>query len=437
MHIFIPKTVSFMTGPHRKITAWMALAVWLMCLCGCASDKEQLIRKPLNIVLVVSDAHSPSVIGAYNPGSSVADTPGIDTLAIEGNLFRNCIATGWEEWRRIEDSLPGILREKEYRTAFIGSWDHEGTPDRYDMTEVLEGEGDYYNPMLRRDGRILCREGYVSDILTEQAAEWLSENGKKERFFLVLHHHALSGTWMPSTEDLGMFNAESLPQMQESDTLLGDFVKRLNIIYHLKMADKNGKIHTPRESSLERMGRDLYRRDLRPYDPLVPGRMNGDQQKAWDKHYDPIISAYRKAGLKGEGLQQWKYRRFAEDYLETANSIDRSIRELHSAMKENGLLDNTVFIYTSTRSLTAEESSTVPLIIRMPDSNPAENGYVCSREEVTDKVSDMDLFNTLLELTCTEDDGKEGKSFVPLLLKKAPENGDGSASKGLQRLFRK
>ena len=106
-------------------------------------------------------------------------------------------------------------------------------------------------------------------------------------------------------------------------------------------------------------------------------------------------------------------------------------------MKENGLLENTVFIYTSTRSLTAEESSTVPLIIRMPDSIPAESGYICVREEISKEVSDMDLFSTLLDMTCTPKDGKEGKSIVPMILKKAPENGDGSARKGLSRLFRK
>ena len=98
---------------------------------GCAPKEEALsFRKPLNIVLIASDSHVPVTIKAYDTLSVFARTPGLDTLAKDGNLFKDCLPEGgWDVWRQIEDSIPRLLSRRGYSTAFFGFWDHEETPE--------------------------------------------------------------------------------------------------------------------------------------------------------------------------------------------------------------------------------------------------------------------------------------------------------------------
>ena len=406
-------------GKYSVIGAF-ALAVLLFQ--GCKPEGELLIRKPLNIVLILSEGHSPSAIGAYNPNSPVVRTPGIDSLAKGGSIFTDCITADWETWRQIEDSLPQRLSAKGYSTAFFGLWDYGNRPESYSSYTSLEGEGNYYNPMLRKDGVLLFKEGHVSSILADEAVEWLQgKSSSHSPFLMVVHNYAMNGTWMPDIEDLGKFSSAEGATLAEDDTLTEDFVKKLNVVYHLKMADPSGKIHTPGEQKLEMMGRDLYRRDLRPYDPLVPGRMTSAQQKEWDAHYNPIMASFRKDSPKGNNLLRWKYGRFLEDYLETANSVDRGITKIMESLKEGGQLDNTVVIYTSAGSLIGGETPEVPLIIRHPANGYLTEGYLFRKGEVDGEVSAQDIYPTLIEFSGeTAPEWISGESIISRMTRKDP-----------------
>jgi arylsulfatase A-like enzyme len=407
--------------PKNIISDLLAVTLALSLFQGCSGEKESPITSPLNIIVMVSEGHSRGAIGAYAEEPSFLSTPGLDSLAAEGNLFLSYRATGWESQDMLEDSLPTKLSEKGYEKAFLGIWDNEGNPTEYDKTFILQGEGSYFNPLFIDNGRLLCREGYVTSILTDEALGWISERNGKNPFFLVLHHFAMNGTWMPDTRDLGMYADKELPPLDQGDSLLTDFTSRLNPIYHLKMADRDGKIHTPSESALETMGRDLYRRDLRPYDPIVPGRMNALQQKEWDAHYDPLISSFRKLGPKGKALSDWKFSRFAADYLETANSLDRSVSDITSFLKESGLWDNTVLIYTSSGSLSRDDSALLPLIVHMPGEGPDDRRFIYAKGKIGEEVTDRDLVRSIMEFSCMEPTADvEGESFLPLLLRRNP-----------------
>ncbi|MBQ8070425.1 MAG: sulfatase-like hydrolase/transferase [Bacteroidales bacterium] len=411
-----------MTIRKNIIVTFLATTMAFSAILSCTPKEGSLIKRPLNIIVMVSEGHSREAIGAYGDSDSFISTPGLDSLASEGNLFLSYRITGWESLDMIEDSLPAKLSEKGYEMAFFGTWDNEGSPSGYGKSFILQGEGSYYNPMLIDNGMLLCREGYVSSILTDEAVDWIGGLGGGDPFYMVLHHFAPCGTWMPDTRDLGMYGDVDLPPLEKSDSLVVDFASRLNPIYHLKMADRGGKIHTPSESRLETMGRDLYRRDLRPYDPIVPGRMTPGQQKDWDAHYDPIISAFRKSNPRGNSLIEWKFSRFEEDYLETANSLDRSVSQLTSFLKEKGLWDNTVLVYTSSGSLGRDDSSPLPLIIHMPGKGPDDGRFIYSRGEIEKDVTDLDLVRSIMEFSClTPSEEAEGESFLPLLIRRNPD----------------
>ena len=125
-----------------------------------------------------------------------------------------------------------------------------------------------------------------------------------------------------------------------------------------------------------------------------------------------------------------------QDYLETANSIDRSVSKIMSAIKEEGLEDNTVFIYTSSGTLSGGSSLNVPLIIRMPKDLHIGDEFVTGAGEISSTVSDKDLVPTILHFA-GEDFSQlsEGKSLVNDLLRRAPSQKNKGFS--LSSIFRK
>jgi arylsulfatase A-like enzyme len=198
------------------------------------------------------------------------------------------------------------------------------------------------------------------------------------------------------------------------------------------MADRENEFHTPDNPALESYGRDLYRRDLAPGE-LVPGRMNAAQQAAWDAYYDPIIRQFKEdyasGKLSGQALYEWKFQRYMHDYCRVIHSVDRNVGRVYDYLKEHGLLENTIVIYTSDQGFFMgehgyfdkrymyEESFRTPLLVRMPGkSRKAVRGG-----DIDGFVQNIDYAPTLLEvagLAIPED--IQGESFLPLLRGKKP-----------------
>ena len=111
-------------------------------------------------------------------------------------------------------------------------------------------------------------------------------------------------------------------------------IKDMDIVYDLKMADKENEIHSS-TADLEKYGRELY------------NRMNPDQKAAWDAYYDPIIQDFKAKKRTGKELAEWKYQRYMHDYLRVIHSVDRNIGIVLDYLEKNDLLDNTLIVYTS------------------------------------------------------------------------------------------
>ena len=65
-------------------------------------------------------------------------------------------------------------------------------------------------------------------------------------------------------------------------------IKDMDLVYDLKMADKENEIHTT--TGLENAGRSMY------------NSMTPEEKAAWDAHYDPIIQKFKKDKLSGKQL---------------------------------------------------------------------------------------------------------------------------------------
>ena len=92
--------------------------------------------------------------------------------------------------------LPGVLRNAGYRTALMGKWHSEGPAPHergcFDETLCSARPGpflDYFDPRLSRNGKAETRQGYISDVLAEEATDFIERN-KIKPFSLTVTFNA-------------------------------------------------------------------------------------------------------------------------------------------------------------------------------------------------------------------------------------------------------
>ena len=218
------------------------LGVGLFVL-ACAACAAVAAERP-NILFIMSDDHASHAISAY--GSRVNKTPNIDRLAKEGVRLNHCYATnsictpsratiltgkyshinGVPVFNRFDGSqptVPKMLQQAGYYTAMIGKWHLGSDPTAFDSWTILPGQGVYFDPaFLERSGRRVI-PGYVSDIITDLAIDFLAKRPKDKPFFLMCHHKAPHRPWKPdekharhATPFIPVSSASSTPPVRSS-----------------------------------------------------------------------------------------------------------------------------------------------------------------------------------------------------------------------------
>ena len=462
---------------------------------GCAADKSSGKQagkgKPLNIVYIMCDDHSYQTVSAYD--DRYIETPNIDRLAQEGARFTNsfvanslsgpsraCLLTGKHSHKNgftnnehgvfdgSQQTVQQLLRDNGYQTAMVGKWHLVSTPTGFDYWDILTGQGDYYNPLfITSAGDTLVRPGYSTNVVTDVALDWLDSRDQEKPFCLFIHHKAPHRTWMPDTCDLDLYNEVVYPLPETFyDNYEGrqgaacqemSIIKDMNIVYDLKMADPENEIHTPEAPWLEASGRRFYLPDTDNSPKsrffavddqgrkIYTGKMDPDQQAAWDRHYLPLIKEFKAKNLEGKALYEWKYQRYMHDYCRVIHSVDRNVGRVYDYLKEHGLLENTLVIYTSDQGFFMgehgyfdkrfmyEESFRTPLIARLPDclkrqaKMPEKSMEVYGPEygmregDIDGFVQNIDHAATFLDLAGIEiPDDIQGESYLPLLMGEKP-----------------
>ena len=118
---------------------------------------------------------------------------------------------------------------------------------------------------------------------------------------------------------------------------------------------------------------------------------------------------------------KWKYQRYMQDYLATISSVDDNVGRVLDYLKESGLEDNTIVVYTSDQGFYLgehgwfdkrfiyDESFKTPLIIKWP--NVIKPGT--KSEEM---VQNLDFAQTFLEAAMIDQpNDMQGESLIPLL----------------------
>jgi arylsulfatase A-like enzyme len=391
-----------------------------------------------NILFIFSDDHAYQAVGAY--GSQINQTPNIDRIAKEGVRFdrcyvtnsicgpsRACILTGkyshkngfYDNTSRFDgaqQTFPKLLQGAGYQTAILGKWHLVSDPTGFDFWQVLPDQGRYYSPrFLTSDGPITV-PGYVTEVITDRALQWLAEDRDHGRpFVLMVQHKAPHREWQPGPRELRRLPTETYP---EPDTLFDDYADRGDAAREATM----------RIADDMRLDQDLKAIPETRWDNDLKALMSPEELKAWKDFYVPIQQAFAAAPLEGRPLTRWKYQRYLQDYLRCIDGVDASVGRLLDYLEEAGLAENTVVVYASDQGFYLgehgwfdkrfmyEQSLRTPLVVKWPGE--AKAGSVVDRI-----VSNLDFAETCLEMAGVDVPADmQGRSFAPLLRGETPDD---------------
>jgi arylsulfatase A-like enzyme len=305
--------------------------------------------KPLNIVLLYADDWRHDTLGCA--GNPIVKTPHLDHLANEGLRFTHaCVTT----------AICGVSRA----SLFTGQWmSRHGNPS-FHM---------FKTPWKQTYPGILRSNGYhVGHI-----GKWHNDEFPQEKFDFG---RAYSGThWIQEPDGTKIH----VTQKNENDAL--EFLKTrpadkpfcLTLAFFATHAeDKNPLQFLPQPQSMQ-----LYKNDT------IPVPKNATEESF--RRLPPFI-----ANEKNESRHRWtwrfntpeKYQSMMKNYYRLATEVDSTCGRILSELKKQGLLENTLVIFTGDNGYfhgehgladkwyPHEESIRVPLIMLDPRMNHAKKG---------------------------------------------------------------
>jgi arylsulfatase A-like enzyme len=372
-----------------------------------------------NILWLFSDDHAIQAIGAYGGRfEALNPTPNLDQLAREGMIFdrayvgnsicapsRATLLTGKHSHQhgKVDNSVPfdhdqpqfqKILRKNGYQTAMIGKIHLDGAMQGFDYWEVLPGQGRYWNPeFVTEAGSTHYKGRHSTEVIAERAINWLESSREPGKpFMLMVHFKAPHRQWEPMKRWENHYKNVYFP---EPENLFDDYEGR-------------GAAARGQDMSIAytmRLNQDLK---------VVEG------SERWKE--------LEEKNLSGKELVRWKYQTYLRDYMACVSGVDEQVGVLLNYLKEAGLDENTVVMYSSDQGFYLgehgwfdkrfmyEESFRMPLIARWPGVTPPD-----SRND--DLVQNIDYAETFLDIAGAEAPKEmQGLSLVPLLEGNTPDD---------------
>ncbi len=421
----------------------IGVACLFYLIMSCKKKESDIVEqiKPPNIIFIMSDDHGAQAISAYGHElSQLAPTPNIDRLAQNGVLFKNAFCTNsicgpsraviltgkhshingfrmnGDRFDGNQATLPKYLQKLGYKTGIVGKWHLHGKPQGFDYWDILNDQGNYYNPEFIKGSDTALVEGYVTDIITKKSLDWLRHTKATDQpFFLMMHHKAPHRNWMPALRHANLYDSIQFPlpdtyfqyfenqqaAKEQKQTIYKDIYEG----HDLKMSTAYGS---------KALAHNPWTKDF--------DRMSTEQRKTWDNAYLHKNNAFHNADLHGKELAAWKGQRYLQDYLATIAGVDEGVGEILDYLEETGLDQNTLVIYTSDQGFYLgergwfdkrfmyEESLRMPLLAQLPGR--IKRGTITGA-----MVQNLDFAPTLLDLAGGIQYTKkmQGQSFKALL----------------------
>ncbi|HEX7745229.1 MAG TPA: sulfatase [Micromonosporaceae bacterium] len=359
-----------------------------------------------DVILILADDHAAHALSAYD--DRLTRTPHLDRLAAEGMRFDNCFCTNSlcapsraailtgtynhvngvrtlsTHFDARQPTFVSQLREAGYRTALVGKWHlgHGGMhdPRGFDSWQILEDQGDYWDPeFLGPDGRRVV-PGYATTVITDLAIDQFRRCEPDRPLCLLVWHKAPHRPWEPDDAHADLFADSQFP---DPVTLFDDHAGHASAARAARM----------------RVDGDLTEGDLKQ--PVPPD-------------------------LSGAARTRWLLRRYLQDYLRCVASLDEQVGRLLNVVAERGRERDCVVVYSSDQGFFLgdhgwydkrfmyEESLRMPLLVRYP--RLVEAGGSCSAIALN-----VDFAPTLLDLAGVSAHPRmQGRSLRPLLAGQRP-----------------
>jgi len=377
------------------------MGLLVILVAACAQPKATEPKKP-NILFVLVDDQPFDALGV-NGRYPFLQTPNMDRLAAEGALFENFFCTqsicspsrasfltgtyphihGVNQNNRHVDpnwsAVPPIsvhLQEAGYQTAHIGKIHMAHLKGKkhirpgFDYWYSFIGQGEYFDPMVNDNGREYQETGYMTDILTEKAVNWLEKERDASRpFYLNLWHKGVHEDHSPAPRHQDLYKEYQLP--------------------------------TP------------------PYDTHLE-TFKGKPEWQRIKAYDSVWRSYQP--IPELPVKEWPIKggKFMK-LLKCLKAVDESLGTVLAKLDELGELDNTIIVFSSDngyfmgehtywdKRIAYENSMRIPMLIRYPES-------VAPKTKIDQICLNIDVAPTLLDYAGVPvPDYMQGQSMKPLL----------------------
>ncbi len=393
-----------MTGALRIGFPLAAAALAASCVTRDVPETVARERPRPNIVFLLSDDQAYGT--ARHDGEHWMRTPGLDRLAAEGARFTRAFVTTslcsparasflsgrWARDHGVLDNrtelpsdLPTFaseLRAAGYETAYIGKWHMGWQRERpgFDFVASYDSQGTPHDAVFDLNGETVNTQGWVDDVTTEFALEFLREEHGAP-FLAVVGFKSPHTPYLPPQRLLGLYEGEV--QADPPNTAALPPYPRTNELAALI------------EMGVQRI----------PYG--VP------------EHWVELLGRARKARRPKAAANSLSEKRRA--YHQLIAGIDENVVRILDLIDERELAENTVVVYASDNGLcngahglyikraAYEESIRIPLLVRYPPR-------VRPGTAIEKLALNVDLAPTLLELAGLDvPEPMQGKSLVPLL----------------------
>lgn len=316
-------------------------------------------ERPNIVFILVDDMRFDELRCTAHP---FAETPHADRLAQEGANFQNafvttplcspsraCFLTGTyahtngvlnnvarDELSHRLITWPRLLHDVGYTTAFLGKW-HMGNDDSprpgFDRWVSFRGQGECNDPPLNIDGKNVSSKGYVTDILTDHALEFLDRAHSKP-FCLYMAHKAIH-------PNIQQRNDGSIDLSTIDDARYFIAAERHRNLYAGQTPPRRGN-----------------------YGKVPSGK------PALERHIEDVPPLSAKTATNDEAIL---------NRLRMAKAVDESLGRILATLEKRGQLDRTLIVFTSDhgyfygehclgpeRRLAYEETIRIPLLVRYP-----------------------------------------------------------------------
>ncbi len=262
---------------------------WLLAALASASPLHAAERKP-NFLFVITDDQRWDAMGAVQREQGERarypwfESPNMDRLAAGGVRFRNAFVTlslcspsraafltGRYNHTNgiIDNSTPisgdtvthaSLLRAAGYRTAYVGKWhmgEQRGQRPGFDYSASFVGQGVYQNCPFEINGVSTPTNGWVDDVSTDYAINWMKQN-REQPFSMIVGfkspHNKRGGDNLPErlrdlhagkatrpTPNMGVppIYRKPDPATGKFDQGLADNAIHLDYLRHIKGVDEN------------------------------------------------------------------------------------------------------------------------------------------------------------------------------------------------------